>query len=223
MSEFKILIFSFQSNLFAILFAKISKFRIIIRSNTDPTGYISNVLKKILFKLMLSKADAIVVNSNEFRNNLKKVLNINYKLDYVYPVLYKYPNIEHITIDDCSTDNSSVQIIDDYILKNNLPIDIWGRGFNNLFKSYPNNKYLKGTFDDSDTGTEYYIVVKDKDGKNDVIALFSQGKESIVLFRNLGNGHFEEKELISFLPVIALIGIPAAILFDIQIISGSIL
>jgi hypothetical protein len=41
----------------------------------------------------------------------------------------------------------------------------------------------------------------DKDGKNDVIAMFTQGKEAIVLFRNLGNGQFEEKELLSFLPV----------------------
>ena len=78
----KILIFSFQSNLFAILLAKILKFKIIIRSNTDPTGYISNVLKKILFKLILSKADAIVVNSNEFKNNLKKILNIKSEIIY---------------------------------------------------------------------------------------------------------------------------------------------
>ena len=78
----KPLIFSFQSNLFAILFAKILKFKIIIRSNTDPTGYISNVLKKNLFKLILSKADEIVVNSNEFKKNLKKILNIKSQLIY---------------------------------------------------------------------------------------------------------------------------------------------
>jgi glycosyltransferase involved in cell wall biosynthesis len=78
----EILIFSFQSNLFAILFAKILKFKIIIRSNTDPTGYISNILKKILFKLILSKANAVVVNSSEFKNNLKKKLNIKSELIY---------------------------------------------------------------------------------------------------------------------------------------------
>ena len=60
----KILIFSFQSNLFAILFAMILKFKIIVRSNTDPVGYISNVLKMTLFKLILSKAYAVVVYSN---------------------------------------------------------------------------------------------------------------------------------------------------------------
>lgn len=78
----KILIFSFQSNLFAILFAMILKFKIIVRSNTDPVGYISNVLKMTLFKLILSKADAVVVNSNEFKNNLKKILNIKSELIY---------------------------------------------------------------------------------------------------------------------------------------------
>ncbi len=45
------------------------------------------------------------------------------------------------------------------------------------------------------------VIDWDKDGKNDVIALFTQGKEAIVLFRNLGGGRFEEKELLSFLPV----------------------
>lgn len=78
----KILIFSFQSNLFAILFAKILKFKIIIRSNTDPAGYISNFVKMTLFKLILSKADAVVVNSKEFKNNLKKILNIKSELIY---------------------------------------------------------------------------------------------------------------------------------------------
>jgi glycosyltransferase involved in cell wall biosynthesis len=78
----KPLIFSFQSNLFAILFANIYKFKIIIRSNTDPKGYISNVVKKILFKLILSKADEVVVNSNEFKKNLKKILNIKSQLIY---------------------------------------------------------------------------------------------------------------------------------------------
>lgn len=78
----KILIFSFQSNLFAILIAKLLNLKVIIRSNTDPFGYISNILKKYLFRLILSKADIIIVNSNEFKNNLKKMLNINSKLIY---------------------------------------------------------------------------------------------------------------------------------------------
>jgi hypothetical protein len=40
-----------------------------------------------------------------------------------------------------------------------------------------------------------------KDGKNDVLALFSQGNEGIFLFQNKGNGQFEEKQILPFLPV----------------------
>lgn len=39
------------------------------------------------------------------------------------------------------------------------------------------------------------------DGLNDVITLFTQGQESIVAFINKGNGKFEEKPLLKFLPV----------------------
>ena len=78
----KILIFSFQSNLFAILLAKILRLKVIIRSNTDPSGYIFNIFKKIIFKLIFSKADEIIVNSNEFKINLKKKLNVSSQLIY---------------------------------------------------------------------------------------------------------------------------------------------
>jgi hypothetical protein len=43
-----------------------------------------------------------------------------------------------------------------------------------------------------------YHVDFDKDGKNDILALMTQGRESIIWFRNTGNGEFEMKTLISF-------------------------
>ncbi len=40
-----------------------------------------------------------------------------------------------------------------------------------------------------------------KDGKMDLIALFAQGNESIILYKNIGNGEFEEQYLLRFPPV----------------------
>lgn len=41
----------------------------------------------------------------------------------------------------------------------------------------------------------------DKDGRQDILTLFTQGKEGVYLFRNAGGGKFEEKLLIGFSPV----------------------
>lgn len=41
----------------------------------------------------------------------------------------------------------------------------------------------------------------DGDGKKDVLTLFTQNYEGVYLFRNLGNGKYEEKRLIAFPPV----------------------
>ncbi len=41
----------------------------------------------------------------------------------------------------------------------------------------------------------------DGNGKTDIVALFTQGHESVVLFANMGNGVFKEKVLLQFPPV----------------------
>ncbi|MEK7253495.1 MAG: VCBS repeat-containing protein [Bacteroidota bacterium] len=41
----------------------------------------------------------------------------------------------------------------------------------------------------------------DKDGRTDLLALFAQGNERVALFKNKGNGIFEEKNLLRFPPV----------------------
>lgn len=43
-----------------------------------------------------------------------------------------------------------------------------------------------------------YHVDFDNDGKKDILALMTQGREAIVLFKNKGNGDFEMKPLLSF-------------------------
>jgi len=72
----KYLIFSFQANVYAILFAKLFKQKIIVRANAAPHGWI-NGYKKIIIKFFYKRADKVIVNSNEFRNEFKKTFQLN--------------------------------------------------------------------------------------------------------------------------------------------------
>jgi glycosyltransferase involved in cell wall biosynthesis len=71
------LLISFQSNVLAILAAKITNSKIIIRCNTAPSKYISNFIKKIFFKIIYSKSDKILVTSRDFKLEMKKYFNLN--------------------------------------------------------------------------------------------------------------------------------------------------
>ena len=75
-------IFSFQQNLFAAIISKIFRINLIIRLNTSPNKYINNNYQKIIFKKIYSSAREIIVNSKDFKKNLKKKLNI--KSSYIY-------------------------------------------------------------------------------------------------------------------------------------------
>ncbi len=71
-----ILIFSFQSNISAILVSKLFNFNIIIRLNTSTKKYITNYIKKIFFKFLYYFADEIIVNSVFFKKELQNQLNL---------------------------------------------------------------------------------------------------------------------------------------------------
>lgn len=70
------LIFSFQANVYAILFAKLLNQKIIIRSNAAPHEWI-NFYKRIIIKFFYNKANEIIVNSNEFKEEVKKIFKVN--------------------------------------------------------------------------------------------------------------------------------------------------
>ena len=72
-----ILIFSFQSNVSAILLSKLFSLKIIIRLNTSTNKYINSFIKRFFFKTVYSMSDVIIVNSLEFKKNLKKNLKLN--------------------------------------------------------------------------------------------------------------------------------------------------
>ena len=73
----KTIIFSFQGNFYAIIISILLKKKIIIRSNLSPQGWGSSSLKIKVFKFLLSKVDLIIVNSDDFRKEMKKIFNVN--------------------------------------------------------------------------------------------------------------------------------------------------
>ena len=72
-----VVIFSFQANLYAIIISKLFGQKIISRSNSSPSGWSNNFIKKILYKIGLKLADKIIVNSIEFKNEMKKKFSVN--------------------------------------------------------------------------------------------------------------------------------------------------
>ena len=71
------LVLSFQANLYSILICKLFKIRVISRSNSSPSGWSKNSIKNYIYKIGLSLADAIIVNSVEFKSEMKKKFSIN--------------------------------------------------------------------------------------------------------------------------------------------------
>ena len=72
-----ILLFSFQSNISAIILSKILGIKIIIRLNTALSKYINGFFKIILFKIFYRMSDKIIVNSLKFKKELKNLLNLD--------------------------------------------------------------------------------------------------------------------------------------------------
>jgi len=78
----KIIVFCFQANVYCTFLCKLLNTKIIVRSNTSPSGWAKNYFKNVIFKKYLKLADDIVVNSYEFGSQLKERFNINVKIIY---------------------------------------------------------------------------------------------------------------------------------------------
>ena len=72
-----ILVLTFQANLYAILVCKLFGIDIISRSNSSPSGWSKNFIKNYIYKIGLNLADTIIVNSIEFKQEMKKKFSIN--------------------------------------------------------------------------------------------------------------------------------------------------
>ena len=69
-------VFAFQANLYCIIICKLLSIKIIIRSNSAPEGWSKNIIKQYLYKVIIKKADKVMVNSYDFKNNMKKKFGI---------------------------------------------------------------------------------------------------------------------------------------------------
>ena len=77
-----LLVFCFQANIYCIILCKILNIKIIARSNSSPSGWANNFLKSFIFRMVLGKADLILVNSLEFKRQLKNRFNVKAKCIY---------------------------------------------------------------------------------------------------------------------------------------------
>ena len=76
------LVLCFQANIYCIILCKIFNIKIIVRSNSSPSGWSKNFLKNLIFKVMLNKADQVLVNSFQFKHQLKNRFNVKAKCIY---------------------------------------------------------------------------------------------------------------------------------------------
>ncbi len=70
------LVFAFQANIYCILLCKFLNVKIIVRSNSSPSGWYHNFFKKIIYKFIISKADKVIVNSKEFKTQMETKFKI---------------------------------------------------------------------------------------------------------------------------------------------------
>ena len=73
----KVIIFSFQANIFSIIICKLFSAKVITRSNSFPDDWTNNYLKKKIFKFVYNLADKTIVNSIEVKKKFKKFYSIH--------------------------------------------------------------------------------------------------------------------------------------------------
>lgn len=70
-------VFAFQANIYCIIICKLFFIKVIVRSNSAPIGWSKNKFKRIVFKIILNLADQVMVNSLDFKSDLKKEFKVN--------------------------------------------------------------------------------------------------------------------------------------------------
>ena len=72
-----ILVFTFQANIYGIILCYFLNVKVISRSNSSPSGWSKNFFKNYIFYFFIKKANAVIVNSEEFKREFKKKFFIN--------------------------------------------------------------------------------------------------------------------------------------------------
>ena len=73
----KITVLCFQANMYCVFICKLFGVKIILRSNSSPEGWSKNIFKIKLYELGFKLADGIIVNSINFKKQLKIKFNVN--------------------------------------------------------------------------------------------------------------------------------------------------
>ena len=75
-------VLAFQANIYTIILSSILRFKLIIRSNSSPSGWNKNIIKNCLFKIFFKLPKSIIVNSLDFKYEIDKKFLINSQLIY---------------------------------------------------------------------------------------------------------------------------------------------
>ena len=70
-------VFAFQANIYCILVCKLFSIKVITRSNSAPAGWSKNIIKKLIFRFFLNLADKVMVNSLQFKKDLKREFHVD--------------------------------------------------------------------------------------------------------------------------------------------------
>jgi glycosyltransferase involved in cell wall biosynthesis len=76
------LVLCFQANMYCVFICKLFGAKVVLRSNSSPEGWSKNIIKLQLYKLGFKCADGIIVNSQQFKKQLKKKFNVQAKCIY---------------------------------------------------------------------------------------------------------------------------------------------
>ena len=82
LSNSNFLVLSFQANIYCAILSKLFKYKLIIRSNSSPSGWSKNIIKNLIFRIFFKASKDIIVNSYEFKRELKIKFNLNSKVIY---------------------------------------------------------------------------------------------------------------------------------------------
>ena len=81
-------VLSFQANIYCIVICKLLDIKVIVRSNSSPLGWYHNNIKKFIYKKIISLADNVIVNSLDFKIQMKKKFKI--KVENIFNPLNFY-------------------------------------------------------------------------------------------------------------------------------------
>ena len=73
----KVIVMSFQANLYATLIAWLSGVNIVCRANASLKGWLKNPIKKLIYKIIMKLSSRIIVNSKAMQLEFKNDLNLN--------------------------------------------------------------------------------------------------------------------------------------------------